>query len=140
MKRAALVLAVSMILLGSSGPVVASTDPSNRPRPPQTVQRDPAAPAGGAEVAAQDDSVSLPNGMGYNQVPVFANDTFPDGAQVSWTEPSGGVLYFTADCEGKGSCFYFDSYYSGDTRSFEYTLSSADGTMTSTAKVTMQYS
>ncbi len=139
MKRAALVLAVSMILLGSSGPVEASTDPSNRPRPPQTVQRDPAAPAG-AEVAAQDDSVSLPNSMGYNQVPVFANDTFPDGVQVSWTEPSGGVLYFTADCEGKGSCFYFDSYYSGETRSFEYTLSSTDGTMTSTATVTMQYS
>ncbi|MGH8991240.1 MAG: Ig-like domain-containing protein [Acidimicrobiia bacterium] len=139
MKRAARVLAMPMLLLLSSGSVMASTDPSQRPRPPQPVQRDPAAPAG-TGVAAQDDAYTLSSKAGYKHVPVFDNDTFPDGVQVSWTEPEGGALYFTPDCSGKGSCFYFDSYgfYGGGSAAFEYTLSSADGT-TSTAKVLMQF-
>jgi hypothetical protein len=90
----------------------------------------------GTGLRAEDDHYAF-TGRGYAVLAVFRNDSYPQGTNANWYQPSYGSVQLI-DCESGETCFYYepsDADRPGPDE-FQYTLVSPQGS-TSTARVTI---
>jgi hypothetical protein len=90
----------------------------------------------GTGLSAESDHYTFTS-RGYAVLAVFRNDSYPQGTNASWYQPSYGSLQLI-DCDSGETCFYYQPS-DGDRPprdEFQYTLVSPQG-YTSTARVSI---